>query len=250
MKKSILGLALFLVSGCLPLGQANQIIVDGEASLEFEPEVFSLSGAIRARSDTQAAALAEIASKLANIRETMPNLEGITNLAIDASNATITPIQNPECTESRRYNTEAQCPVEGYFGSISIDIEGAPANLSGQTLSLLSELGAESVSLSTYSLIDPESAQQKALDAAVRDARRKAEKIATASNSVIAGPIRIQYGEGFSDGGYSGNSYDYAQAPDTIVVTGSRIAKPETNLDLDPQPINVKAKIVAAFEIE
>lgn len=248
MKRLLSCFGFALLAGCLPGAQPNQIIVDGEASLEFEPEIFTLSGAIRSRSDTQADALAEISEKLASIRDTMPNLDGLTNLTIDAANAALTPIQNPECMENRRYNDEEQCPIEGYFGSISFSLEGSPANLSGQALSLLSELGAESVSLSGYSLSDRESVQKDALDAAVRNARLKAEKIADASGSVIVGPIRIQFGEGFSEAGYADVLYD--KAPDVIVVTASRVVRPETELDLDPQPIRVNAKSVAAFEIE
>ncbi|MEO1136927.1 MAG: SIMPL domain-containing protein, partial [Pseudomonadota bacterium] len=197
MKRLLSGFGFVLLAGCLPTAQPNQIIVDGEASLEFEPEIFSLTGAIRARSDTQAGALAEISDTLASIRDTMPNLEGLTHLTIDAASAALTPIQNPECMENRRYNDEEQCPIEGYFGSIGLSLEGSPANLSGQALSLLSELGAESVSLSGYSLVDRESAQKDALDAAVRDARGKADNIAQAAAATVIGPIRVQYGEGF-----------------------------------------------------
>lgn len=238
-----------VLSGCLPQLQPDQIVVNGEASLEFEPEFFSLNGAIRARRGTQAEALADIASKLASVREIMPNLDGLTNLTIDASVARLIPIQDSDCIESRRYNGEEQCPVEAYFGSVDLGIKGAPANLSGQALSLLSELGVESVSFSGYALLDNETAKRDALGAAVLDARAKAEKIAAAANSSVVSPIRIQYGEGFPDAGYGGVMAD-AAAPDMIVVTGSREVRPEVDLDLDPQPIRISAKIVAAFEIE
>lgn len=248
MKRLIIAPLAGLLFGCLPQNEPKQIVVDGEATIQVEPEIFNISGSIRARKDSSRDALAEISERLARIRETLPNLEGLTKLSIDASDANIRPIQDADCIENSRYTYDEMCPVTGYFGSVSLTIKGSPAKLSGQALSLLSELGAESVSLNSYSVEDMNAAQARALEAAVADARAKAEKIAGAAGSAITGPVRIQFGEGFGDQ----RRYGYAPAlmRDTIVVTGSRIVQPETDLDLDPQPISIASKVVAAFEIE
>lgn len=248
--KSVIVLPLMtaLLFGCLPEQQPKQIVVDGEASLEFEPDTFSLSASLRARTESQEDALADIAQRLSTVRDSLPLLDGLTHLTINASTVGITPIQDPDCQESRRYNLEELCPVIGYFGSVSLGIKGSPASASGIALSLVSELGAESVSLSQYSLSELDKAKQDALDSAVRDAREKAKKIASAAGTSVIGPIRIQYGEGFSESGYG--IMAYSPAADSIVVSGSRVIRPDTNLDLDPQPIKIEAKVVAAFEIE
>lgn len=248
MKRLIILPVVALLCGCLPGQEPKQIVVDGEASLEFEPDTFSLGASLRSRSDGQDGALSEIANKLSVIRESLPQLDGLTHLSIDASDAEIRPIQDPECLEQRKYNNEEICPVSGYFGSIKLGIKGSPANASGRALSLVSELGAESVSLSQYSLSEMEKAKQDALDSAVRDARAKAEQIADAAGATVIGPLRVQYGEGFSESGYGAVYSD--SAADTIIVTGSRVVRPQTDLNLDPQPIKIEAKIVAAFEIE
>ncbi len=177
----------------------------------------------------------------------MPNLEGLTHLTIDASSAEVTPIQDPECLESRRYNSEDACPVTAHFGSITLNLKGSPAKSSGRALSLLSELGAESVALTGYSLADMEAAWNEALDAAVKMARENAESIAGAAGSTLIGPIRIQHGEGFGDRSVGDL---YAPGADQIVVMADRQVVPETDLDLDPQPIAIRAKVVAAFEID
>ena len=101
--------------------------------------------------------------------------------------------------EQARYNAQDECPVIGHFGSITLSVTGSPAEVSGNALSALSELGAENVSLSGYAISDYEAARREAMEAAVIDARRKAETIAAASGSVVVGPLRLQYGEGFSD---------------------------------------------------
>ncbi len=245
----VLPLMAALLFGCLPGQTPNQIIVDGQAALKFEPDSFTLNASLRSRSETQQQALEAFAGRLSEIRETLPNLDGLTHLTIDASLAQINPIQNSECMQAARYSTEGQCRVEGYYGSVSLTVTGSPASVSGHALSLLSELGAESVALSSYSLSELESAQQEAMDAAVKDAHIKAKKIAAAAGSTLIGPIRIQYGDGFRDDGY-GRAYADVGSPGPITVAGARVVRPETDLDLDPQPIKIEAKVVAAFEIE
>lgn len=238
---------LILVSACLPHQQSNQIIVDGEAIIERAPDQFKLTASIRAREENEAAALTEISGSLSAIREQLPNLVGLTHLDIEARDASIRSIIDPECREKARYNAEDECPVIGNFGTIQLTVTGSPAILSGNALSALSELGAESVSLSGYSIMDRDAARAEAMEAAVRDARRKAETIAQASGSTVIGPLRVQYGEGFSD---PGSGYQYDGVSDTIVVTATRAYAPETEINLDPGPIKIREKVVAAFEIE
>jgi uncharacterized protein len=249
MKRLVLLPLAALLFGCLPETPRKQIIVDGEATIEIEPELFTLSASIRSRADKQSAALAEISAKLARVREDLPQLEGLTHLTVDASEAVIRPIQDPECLESAGYRDRESCAVTGYFGSLAIKVKGSPANLSGYALSLISELGAEQVSLEAYAISDIESARKSALDKAVEDARVKAVAIANASGATLVGPIRIQYGEGFADASAYGSSRPSVML-DLVEVSASRDVIPQTELDLEPQPIKISERVVAAFEIE
>ena len=245
----LLASSSLILFGCMPGQQQDQIIVDGEASLEFVPDTFSISASIRSRSEAQQAALETIANVLADTRETLPQLEALTHLQIESSGVELKPIQESECLETAGYNQEELCPVAGYFGSVSLKIKGSPASSAGQALSLLSQLGAEQVRLTGYSLNEVETAQREALDAAVKDARAKATEIASAAGATLSGPIRIQYGDGFGEEGY-GSGMLFARSPERITVSASRVLRPEIDLDLEPRPIRINAKIVAAFAIE
>lgn len=248
MKKLIACVSVLFTAGCLPLGEPSQIIVDGQASLEFEPDTFSLYAELQTRGDSQAAALAQVSKQLTTIRETLPKMESLTHLTINASAANISPVRDIECLEKANYGNEGQCAVEGYSASIHLNMAGSPATASGRALSLVSELGASTVRLGSYSLSKPDQAEKAAMDAAFKDARAKAEKIAAASGSTLVGPIRIQHGEGFADRRY-GPMMDYSQRT-LPAVSDVRVVTPETDLDLAPQPIRIEAKIVAAFKIE
>ena len=246
----LLFLTLFLAS-CLPLKSEKQIVVDGEAMLEFEPEIFQISGSIRARAETQNEVLADIAAKHATIRETLPQLVGLTELKIDAADVQIKPVFNAVCLETSRYGQNMSCPVDGYFGVIDLSVSGSPAALSGNTISLLSELGAESVELTAYLLANLKEAQAAALDAAVRDAAAKANEIAAAANASLGGAVRIQHGEGFGNSGlYDQNAFYSPEYSEQIVVSATRKIGPAIGMDLDPQPIMIRAKVVASFAIE
>ncbi|GJL95534.1 MAG: hypothetical protein DHS20C05_19390 [Hyphococcus sp.] len=252
MKRLIMIATAFAVVGCLPVQTKKQIIVDGEATIEVEPDIFVISGNVRAREEDQASALKAISEKLSNVQNKLPNLVGLEALSIEATDAEISPVQDQECLEKRRYNTEEVCPVTGYFGSISLKVKGTPATASGSAFSFLSELGAENVSLSEYAFSNLKRVREEAIQAAMKDARTKAKGIATATGAELSGPVRIQYGEGFSDQQYN---YYEERSQDSVVVAAG-MARPDADMtpaitiDLDPQPIKITEKIVASFEIE
>lgn len=240
-----------LLIGCLPVQQPKQIIVDGEASLTFAPEVFYLNAEIRSRGAEQQEVLANISEMLATIQQTLPELDGLTKLKLDAQNVRVSPVYDPVCVNSDAYyRAPNACSVTGYLGEIKLAVTAAPADRAGQALSLLSELGAEGVSLSGYALSDMDVAQNKVIDAAVRDASTKADGLAAAAGAMVTGPLRIQFGDGFADQ-YGGRSDVMMEMQsDMVVVSSPRSVSPQTDLSIEPQPITVNAKIIAAFEIQ
>ena len=231
----------------MPSFAPKQVVVDGEAVLEFEPEVFRLASEIHARGEDKQAVLTEISETLNRIRVSLPALEGLTHLDIRSESVTLKPVYESDCAERYRYSAHDSCAVAGYSGEISLSIRGAPAELAGSALSYLSELGAERVALVSYELVDRNAAKQKAIDAAVGDARKKAASVALASGAEIKRLLQVQYGDGLRD--------YFGREEQTISVSAPRapmadMAAPEVDLILNPVPIWIRAEVVAAFEIE
>lgn len=241
MKKFCAFIFMGLVAGCLPTQTPNQIQVEGEATIEVMPDIFELSASIHSRSSTQAQALAEASATYSKIQEDLPQLEGLEKLAVTTSEVSIVPIYDYECQE--KLYDEEQCPIIAYSGIILISVKGAPVSVTGNTLSFVSELGADVVEFDAFRVSNLPDYQQKAISTAVQNARKKAELIATASGETITGAVKIQAGRDFDSGFFEMDA-------DTIIVTGSRIQVPRVSLDIEPQPISVSAKVVAAFEIE
>lgn len=238
------------LTGCLPFEEPKTIVVDGEATVELAPDSFSVTAEIHARSDVQATALKNAARTLATIRTTLPKLEGLSAISIDASAAKMAPIYDLDCQQKAYYGSEATCPIEGRMASIGITVTGQPAELSGQAISLLSELGAESVKLGEFTLADLAAAQKQADAQAMKDAAAKAANIAEAASAVLVGPTRIQFGEGFRDDYYAEGRPLVLNSPPPVADPGATTVTPETELHLGERPIIVKSKVTAAFRIE
>ncbi|WDI32832.1 SIMPL domain-containing protein [Hyphococcus flavus] len=241
MKKLCAILLAGMTAGCLPGETPNQIHVEGEAALEVMPDIFEISATIHSRGETHAEVLDAISSTYSDLKEQLPQLEGLEQLALSTSSVGISPVYDYACQEAI-YNDE-QCPVVAYSGGISITAQGSPTSVAGNALSFMSELGTNAVNFDGFRVSDFSTHQQKAISTAVENARARAETIASASKSSIVGLLKIQIGKGFDD-------HYFELDNDTIIVTGSRMRAPRVPLDIEPQPVIVQAKIVAAFEIE
>jgi len=240
--------AALLLGGCLPTLSGSAIIVDGEATLEFEPDVFVVTGTIRSRTETPNEALSAMSNTLRSLRESLPRLESLTGVSIDAAGATIQPVQDRACLDEANYRQAGACPVISHFGQIELRITGSPAARVGQTVSLLSELGVEEVSLEQYSLIDLEKARAQAAAKAMEDARAKAQRIAEAAGTTVGKLTKVQFGGGFAEE-YEERVYALAYAPDAQ-DRAAPVISPQIDLDIAPQPIKVRAKVVAAFAVD
>lgn len=214
------------------------IEVEGRAVIAAMPDQFTISAEIREQEPTQPAALAKVAKSFERIKRSLSDLSAIDKLAIDSDGAAFGPVRDPQCTSEA--DDEDACRIIGYAAEISMEISGSPAKSAGTVLSMLVESGALSTSLDGYRVSDDTAWKEKALKAAVDDATAKARVIAAASGARIKGLARIQAGRGLA-AGYGGEQ---------IIVTASKIGRPKIALDLDPQPIDIAAEVVAAFEIE
>lgn len=220
-------------------GETNPpvISVNGVGVVDAAPDTFKLSASVIDRGRTSEQALAFVASRFEKAKAALGELEGLQTLQIDASDASVVTLRDPDCID--RADDEAACEVIGYSADISLRISGSPAQKAGAALAMLVESGVGDVSLSGYSIAEAAARRKEALALAVADARSKAETIAMAGGARLGRIRRIQYGAAISD----------AREADEIIVTASRVRQPKVKLNLDPQPIEIKAEVAAEFEV-
>lgn len=247
----LLGAVVF-AGGCSTTGISasapRTIVVDGAATLDLKPDVFKVSASIIARNPDSATALREVSDRLERIRIDLPRVDGLQGLTITTSDISIGASYDSTCVRENDYRASIVCPPTGRVGTVKLDIQGAPADLAGRAISILSELGAEGVELTAFSLKDPLKSRNDAVAAAVEDARVKAEAIARASGATILGIEKVQYGNGFSN-----NNEGIADAFSIMNVWDEQPAAglimPAVDLSASPAPINVSARVVVSFLI-
>ncbi len=234
-----------LLTGCLPKGETNVVVVDGEGSVLVTPEIFTLGATLQSNEATQAAALSKVAATLSRITSEMPRLEGLERIEIDPSTAAIEPVFDFACMKLADYEQRDACPVTGYIAKVELRATGAPAGAAGNALSLLTQFGAVEAALRGFSVIDYDAAKSEAASLAMKNARTKAERLANAAGATLGAPARLQYGEGFDE---EKPLPAFGPAEDEIIVTGSRIT-PAVNFVLTPQPFEVREQVTAAFAL-
>jgi uncharacterized protein YggE len=82
----------------------------------------------------------------------------------------------------------------------------------------------------------------------MEDARAKAQRIAEAAGTTVGKLTKVQFGGGFAEE-YEERVYALAYAPDAQ-DRAAPVISPQIDLDIAPQPIKVRAKVVAAFAVD
>jgi uncharacterized protein len=244
MKRLVLLPLAALLFGCLPEAPRKQIVVRSEATIKVVPDSFRLNTELRARGDTRDDVIKSISETLDRVTAEFPKLEGLEKSELDPSRMRLNPVYERQCRRDS-YDDDA-CPVIGYLAEIEIEVEGSPAEVAGNALSLLSDLGVAEVDFDEYFIRDLSKVYDAAQERAFENAKDKAERLAEMAGTVLAGVLKIQMKE-YEDedifyGGFSADS-------DVIVVTGSRIS-PKNELNITPAPMKIQREITVTFEIE
>jgi hypothetical protein len=229
------------LTGCLPFEEQSAIRVEGEATLLVEPDEFEIASTILTYTESREQTLARLAEIYSTLKATLPELEGLNALKMEASEASISSWRDPDCTENS-YDDQG-CPIVAYGAEIALTISGSPASSAGPMLALLSELKVDDAELRDYKIAGDGGRRDEALKAAIANARDKAAMLAAASDASIGRIIRIESGRGMA-------TLAPSFGDDEIIVTGSRVRRPAVSLELEPQPIEVSARVVATFAIE
>ncbi len=245
MKRLVLLPLAALLFGCLPETPRKQIVVRSEATLKVVPDSFRLNTELRARGETRDDVIKSISETLDRVTAEFPKLEGLEKSELDPSGVRLNPVYEAQCRRDR-YDDNA-CPVIGYLAEIDIEVEGSPAEVAGNALSLLSDLDVAEVDFNEYFIRDLSKVYDAAQEKAFENAKDKAERLAEMAGTVLVGVIKIQMKEDEDD-----NIFYLGVLPgssDEIVVTGSRLS-PKNELNITPAPMKIQREITVTFEIE
>lgn len=233
--------ALTALAGQEP--QPLEIVVEGSGVIERAPDRVTIRVELESDAETIQAALERGEQLMSSVREAVLSLDEINTLTLTTVSAFTSELMPPHC-ERHQYARRAECVVIGYRFSRDVSLDVDPAEAAGPALSILSEVGANAVSLERFSLNDPADAQRAADAAAFDDARAKAGRLAAAMGAELGPVTRLQAGSGFRTQDLFAGDYE-----DRVVVTGSRVASPRVRVSFEVEPVTVQSTIVVAFEI-
>lgn len=216
------------------------IVVTGQGVAEAAPDTFSLTAEIAGRGADQAEAVRRLVEVQTAVTGAVSKLEGLTEVEVTTGLPQVSQIDGVDCERSQK----SACEPAGYVATLSVVVEGRPALLGGDAVSLAAERGASDARLSKLYIADDTDLRRRAARAAYADALRQAEAIAEASGRHVVRMTQVEQPR--NDPFYS-NAYAFnAEEP----FYGAASVRPRTGIGLTPDTVRVQTALQVTFEIE
>lgn len=138
-----------------------------------------------------------------------------------------------------------ECAVIGSIATANVQVKVTPAKQVGDVASLAAQLGAAEVNVSSGGLVDNQPLEDKALRAAIVDAKRQAQLIAEASGRSLGSIVRIQDSQAAPvNAPPPPPPAPVYEAHEDIGVFANKLAAP---LALTPPPITRTARVTVTY---
>lgn len=226
----------------------SHIQVQGMAIVETSPDKAQMTYSVNGEGKTADDASRALATKQKAIRDGIASLLG-RNAELTTSDVTIGEVRAPQCDANpygRPRLSEGPCAVIGYIATISGMVRTGAVDRIGTAVGLAGRLGARDARMQRFDLADPGAAKRRAITAAIADARRRAEALASGAGVRLGelltlsdqngGDVVVQGIEASDIGAFSGPPAP--PAPPAPVP-----------IDVKPRPIETRATVYARFAI-
>ena len=217
------------------------INVTGVARVAADPDRFSMTASVHGRGADQVEALRHMAESQTRVTNAVTRLQGLTWTRFSTGTPIVQPVYADDC-QSRAYGRQDSCDVTGYIATMSLSLQGAPADRAGDAASIAAERGARDTRLLNYSLSDDSGLRRDAARAAFTDARRQAEIIAEASGQRITRLVSVNLPQSDLEAAF------VVASP--LMAYGFSGETPSVALTVSPEPISVESRLAVEFEVE
>ncbi len=157
----------------------RQITVVGKGEAKAAPDTASIQLGVQSEAETARQALSDNNTRMQALIAQLKEL-GVAEKDIQTSNITIYP----------RYDDKGR-DVLGYQVSNTVTVTIRNISQTGELLDKVVDAGANNVTGISFAIDQPSTIEQAARDAAIKDARARAEAMAKASNSTIGQVLSI-----------------------------------------------------------
>lgn len=222
------------------------IQVQGTATVETMPDRAQISYSVRGEGKTADDASRSLAATQKAIRDGLGLLLGKAT-EMTTGDVVLNEVRGPQCDANpygRQRMSEGDCAVVGYVATIAGMVRTGAIDQAGTAVGLAARLGARDARIQRFELADPSTARGRATAAAIIDARRRAEALASGAG--------VQLGELLTLTDQSGSG--------DIVVQAVRVARADLSppppappapvaIDVKPKPIETRATVYARYAI-
>lgn len=174
-----------------------QIVVIGEGQVSAPPDKAVITLGARHGAKSAAEALAKTSESVAAILSRMMEM-GVESKDLQTASLSLNPIWG----KSSRYEDGEVVPPRGFEAANTVHVTLRNLETLGVVLDQVAREGANSFSGFRFGLIDPQPVQDAARNAAVLDARRKAELYAAAAGVSLGDIVLITEDMSSGGGGY------------------------------------------------
>ncbi|MAK61771.1 MAG: hypothetical protein CMK09_12390 [Ponticaulis sp.] len=229
--------------------QPGSVTVSATASVEVEPDKFTVYVVFEDSSGTGAGSIEGLTGALPEFRDAMASFKGLESYEIATRSVSVQKAQINKCTTNSYSNEQfdPDCIVEEFKTVYDLSISGSPAEIGGNVVSFAIEKGANSARLGGFQVSDREAALAEANRKAVKLALDKAELLAEAAGMKL-GAVEV-----LSDGTqpYRNNSTSESNSPPPPPPPPPRpvISDAALPIPVDPQPKTFTANVVLQVEL-
>ncbi|MEP7315954.1 MAG: SIMPL domain-containing protein [Sphingomicrobium sp.] len=208
---------------------APRIVVEGYGVAETPPDLVTIGYDIRGEGKTSDDAVRDLVAKTARISGRMQAVDPL--IAPETKDMTVTGVRGSACGRGANDDDDdvvrlstGPCAIAGYVAEQSFTFKSKQVKDAATLVGIAGQAGATRPNIRSFAISDERALKRKAVSDAYANARAKAQVVAQASGTKL-GPI------------ISANlDRAYGDDDDAIVITGSRIARPDLEA---PSPVTV-----------
>ena len=241
--------ALLMASMAAPTeagrGSPNSLTVEGRASVNTAPNVATYSYRVRGEGKTSEEALRNMVSRGAGIESALKARDSGTILT--SEDVKVESVRDPNCGNTddendygeRTVMSVGKCTIVGFVAAQNFKGKTGNVREVGTLAGIATTNGALNSTVGSFDLTNEADAKKRAIAAAMEDARRKADALATGA--------RARLGEILSVSLDNANRFESSQ---DIVVTGAMRTNPNVvQVSMMPEDVETSATVTVTYAI-
>jgi uncharacterized protein YggE len=248
-KSMLIGLSPLVLAAAVVATAAEdlpRIVVQGSGSAETPANVAALSYDVVGEGKTSDEAVRSLVAKSAAVENALKAVDPA--LKLETQSMRVEGVRGNECKddeygETLRLST-GKCAIVGYVAEQDFDVRSGAVSDAGTMVGVAGRYGAANPKIDSFELSDPRAARQRAITAALADARAKAQAIAAGSNGVLGKVLTVSLdGAAMPTIGQSEIVLRQVNAREEMVVDRS------IRVVVTPGPVRTIATVTVSYEL-